>query len=284
MSKLIPGTVVELPVVREAPFGFFLSSEAGDILLHRSELTGDVTIGQKTEVFLYRDKQGRLAATMVIPSIRIGTYGWCHVTDMKEDLGVFIDIGISKDILLHKDDLPELKEVWPAAGGKLYCTLKTDKRNWLLAKPATEDVMKDLFKNADKNLLNKNISGIVYRTLHTGTFIITDEGYRGFIHASQREGEPRLGDTVRGRVIEVKEDGTMNVSLLPRGYEKIGGDAETIYNYLLSRNGSMPYSDKSSPEDIEKRFQMSKAAFKRALGRLMKQGKVYQKDGWTYKK
>jgi uncharacterized protein len=29
---------------------------------------------------------------------------------------------------------------------------------------------------------------------------------------------------------------------------------------------------------------MSKAAFKRALGRLMKEGKVYQENGWTYKK
>lgn len=284
MGHLQAGTVVTLEVVRNTDFGHFLSDGSNDVLLHKNEQNGDIQIGQKVEVFLFQDKQGRLTATMSLPEVRVGTYGWCKVVEVKNDLGVFIDIGTSKDILIHRDDLPKLKEVWPQIGGSLYCTLKTDKPGRLLGKLATENVMEELFVKADRNVLNKNVTGIVYRTLHSGTFIITEEGYRGFIHESQRDKEPRVGDRVTGRIIDVKVDGTVNVSLLKRGYETLDDDAEKIYTYLQSRGGSMPYSDKSAPEDIEKRFSMSKASFKRALGRLLKAGRVYQEEGWTHVK
>lgn len=74
------------------------------------------------------------------------------------------------------------------------------------------------------------------------------------------------------------------MSLLPRKQDALSVDAEEILTYLRSRNGAMPYGDKSDPDDIRERFHLSKAAFKRALGHLMKNGKVYQKDGWTYEK
>lgn len=114
--------------------------------------------------------------------------------------------------------------------------------------------------------------------------MLTDTGVRGFIHRTERKEEPRLGSTVTGRVIAVKEDGTVNVSLLPRKQDALSVDAEEILTYMRTRNGAMPYGDKSDPEDIRERFQMSKAAFKRALGHLMKNDLVYQKEGWTYEK
>ena len=120
---------------------------------------------------------------------------------------------------------------------------------------------------------------VIYRTAKAGSWIFTIEGYKGFIHESQRRQEPRIGEKVEGRIIDVKEDGTINVSLLPRKHEAIDVDAEKIYEYLLSRGGSMPYGDKSLPEDIDSVFGMSKGAFKRALGKLMKEGKVYQGNG-----
>jgi predicted RNA-binding protein (virulence factor B family) len=93
-----------------------------------------------------------------------------------------------------------------------------------------------------------------------------------------------LGQRIEGRIVDVKDDGTVNISLLPRKHEAQGSDAYVIMEYLISRNGAMPYWDKSMPEDIEDRFKMSKGAFKRAIGKLMKDGKVYQDKGWTYLK
>lgn len=282
MNRLIPGTVVTLTVAREVDFGYFLTNGKEDVLLHRSEQKGELQLEEDVRVFLYQDKQGRLAATMAIPEVQSGTYGWSEVVEVKEGSGVFVNIGISKDILIHKDDLPKLTDVWPDIGGRLFITLKTDNNGRLLGKLATENIMEEHFKKADRSVFNKNVKGLVYRTLYSGTFIITEEGYRGFIHESQRKKEPRLGDEVSGRVVDVKEDGTINVSLLKRGYEQLNEDAERIFKYLQERGGSMPYSDKSQPEDIEKRFAISKGAFKRALGRLMKEGKIYQEEGWTY--
>ncbi|HZG71429.1 MAG TPA: S1-like domain-containing RNA-binding protein [Chondromyces sp.] len=282
MTNLQAGTVVTLEVKNESPFGYFLTDGNEDVLLHQNEIKEEFNPEEPVEVFLFQDHQGRTAATMTIPSVQIGKYDWVKVVEVKEGLGVFVDIGLRKDMLVSEDDLPLLASVWPEKGDSLYCTLKLDKRDRLYAKPATEDVMEGLFTKAAREDFNKNITGIVYRATKAGTFIITAEGYRGFIHDSQRRVEPRLGQKVDGRIIDVKQDGSVNVSLLGRKHEALSEDAEIIYTYLEGRGGSMPYSDKSLPEEIEKRFGLSKGAFKRALGSLMKAGKVYQENGWTH--
>jgi len=284
IGMLTPGTVVTLDVVREAPFGYFLSDGEEDVLLHQTEIMDGFDAEEPQEVFLYQDGQGRLAATMTIPKVQINQYGWVEVVEVKERLGVFVNIGIKKDILLSVDDLPELKQLWPEIGAKLYCSLKIDKKNRLFAKLATEPEMRKLSIPAERAMLNKNISGTVYKLLLEGTIILTTEGYIGFIHQSERKEEPRLGQTVSGRVIDVKPDGSVNISLLPRAFEQMDDDAESIFAYLMGRGGAMPYGDKSFPEEIDKQFNMSKSAFKRAIGKLMKEGRIYQEDGWTYEK
>ncbi|WP_202077490.1 S1 RNA-binding domain-containing protein [Caldalkalibacillus salinus] len=275
------GTIETLKVERQAPFGYFLTDDLEDVLLHENEIQGQIDIGEKIDVFLYRDKQQRLAATMTLPDIQLEHYGWGVVSEVIEHMGVFVNIGITKEILLSKDDLPKLMSVWPKPEDKVYVRLKTDKKDRLLADLAPESVIKELTHPASTEVFNTNVEGRVYRAVKIGTYILTTEGFRGFIHESQRREEPRLGQLVQGRVIDVKEDGTLNISLLPRKQER-HGDAERIEAYMQSRGGAMPLSDKSSPEDIQSELKMSKGAFKRALGKLIKEKKVYQEDGWTF--
>lgn len=282
MDELIPGTVVTLRVDRDAPFGYFLTNGEEDVLLHNNEIVGDFDEDADHTVFLFQDHQGRLAASMKIPTVQLESYDWAEVVEVKHELGAFVDIGINKDILVSKDDLHELWDLWPEKGDRLYVSLKLDKNGRLFGKLATEDVIRSLVKPATRKDFNKNITGTVYRLLLAGSFIISEDGFIGFIHESQRKREPRLGEKVQGRIIDVKEDGSVNVSLLGRGHEVMGDDAEKLYSYMEGRGGAMPYSDKSNAEDILARFNMSKGAFKRALGKLMKEGKVYQEEGWTY--
>ncbi|MEC1640411.1 S1 RNA-binding domain-containing protein [Schinkia azotoformans] len=285
MGNMMPGTITTLKVSHESPFGYFLESgeQEEDILLHHNEMTRDeLREDEEVEVFLFQDRQGRLTATMTIPSITIHTFGWAKVEEVKRGMGVFVNIGIDKAMLLSKDDLPPLEEVWPQIDDEIYCTLEIGHNGRLFVRLAKEADFWDIAKSADKSLFNKNVTGRIYRTLYAGSFIFTEDGYLGFIHESERNEEPRIGEKVTGRVIDIKEDGTINVSLLPRKHEAMGDDAEKIYAYMETRNGAMPYWDKSQPEDIEARFGMSKGAFKRALGKLMKEGKVYQENGWTY--
>lgn len=278
------GQVVNLTVVRKAEFGYFLTDGEEDVLLHENDTDRTWEEEDKLDVFLYTDSQGRTTATSTIPEITVGNYGWANVVDTKPGIGVFIDIGIKKDMLLGEEDLPMKKSVWPEKGDILYITLRVNRNNRIYVKLATDPIIDEKRIKATRDDFNKNIQGHIYRTAKVGSWIYTAEGFKGFIHESQRAVEPRLGEKVEGRIIDVKKDGTINVSLVPRKQEAQSEDSEKVFAYLLSRNGSMPYWDKSMPEDIEERFGMSKGAFKRALGKLMKEGRVYQENGWTYKK
>jgi len=280
------GRVEILTVARIASFGYFLTieEEGEDVLLHFSETDQEFEVGDDVRVFIYTDSQGRACSSTNIPSIAVGKYDWVKVTDKREDIGCFFDIGLKKDMLLGEDDLPVHEEVWPEIGDMLYITLKVNKNNFLYVKPATDPIIEELSTKATREDYNKNIHGYIYRTAKVGSWIYTAEGFKGFIHESERGREPRLGEKVNGRIIDVKPDGTVNVSLLPRKEEALDQDAQQILDYLITRNGAMPYGDKSMPEDIKERFNLSKGSFKRALGKLMKENKVYQEEGWTYLK
>lgn len=280
------GRVEILTVARIASFGYFLTleEEDEDVLLHFSETDQKFEEGDEVRVFIYSDSQGRACSSTFIPSIAVGKYDWVKVTDRKEGIGCFFNIGLKKDMLLGEDDLPVHEEVWPEVGDMLYITLKVNKNNYLYVKPATDPIIEEMATKATRADFNKNIHGYIYRTAKVGSWIYTEEGFKGFIHESERGQEPRLGEKVNGRIIDVKLDGTVNVSLLPRKEEALDKDAQLILDYLITRKGAMPYGDKSMPEDIKERFNLSKGSFKRALGKLMKENKVYQEEGWTYLK
>ncbi|EKN65374.1 hypothetical protein BABA_20411 [Neobacillus bataviensis LMG 21833] len=278
------GQATTLTVARKAEFGYFLSDGTEDVLLHSNQAHQELAEGDEVEVFLFVDSQGRISASMTIPEISVGEYAWVKVTDTNPKIGVFLNIGLPKDILLGADDLPAHQSVWPNIGDMVYVTLRVNRNHLIYAKQASDQVIQSISVHATEKDFNKNVQGHIYRTAKVGSWVYTIEGFKGFIHESQRGNEPRLGEKVEGRVIDVKEDGTINVSLLARKEESQDLDAAKIYEYLMSRNGAMPYSDKSAPEDIQERFDLSKGAFKRALGKLMKEGKVYQEGSWTYVK
>lgn len=278
------GQMVKLTVARTTEYGYFLSDGEEDVLLHSNDTDQTYEEGDEVEVFLFVDSRGRLTATTTVPAVMVDQYAWVPVVDVKDGIGVFLDIGISKDILLGEEDLPVVKSVWPQKGDLLYVTLRVNRNNMIYARMAKDPIIQEISIPATRSDFNKNVHGYIYRTARVGSWIITAEGFKGFIHESQRRTEPRIGEKVEGRIIDVKEDGTINLSLLPRKQEALDEDAEKILNYLELRNGAMPYHDKSMAEDIQERFGMSKGSFKRALGKLMKAEEVYQENNWTYKK
>jgi RNA binding S1 domain protein len=91
----------------------------------------------------------------------------------------------------------------------------------------------------------------------------------------------KVGEMVEGRITFKRDDGRVNVSMRPTKEKALVSDGDIIMEYLLNRGGKMPYSDESSAMLIKDKFNISKAAFKRALGHLMKEKKIVQEDGWT---
>ncbi|MCP1146293.1 S1 RNA-binding domain-containing protein [Lysinibacillus endophyticus] len=281
MNELKSGQVVELTVLEEQGSKWLLTNGDLEIPLNSSELQKPLELGERLKVFLFADRRGNLQATTVIPKILQGEYGWARVIKVSKE-GVIVDIGSTREVLVKGEDLPPLTELWPQVGDHLYITLRTDRNGDLFGRLVTEEKVNELYEGAMEEMHNKNIIARPYRLLPVGAFLLgVETPYRIFVHNSEMEAEPRLGQDVSIRVIDVKEDGSLNGSMLPRKHERLGKDAEQILDYLQSVGGKMPFGDKSSPEEISEMFKMSKGAFKRALGTLMKAGKIKQQDGWT---
>lgn len=276
------GEIHALRIKEKSDKGFILEKDAREIALPFVLTDKKLDIGDVVDVFIYREKRGRLIATTTLPKMVIGGFGWAEVVESLANLGAFVHIGTTTDVLVSMDELPLRQQAWPQKGDKLYVTLQVDKKDRLLAVPATEQQFEAIYSFSPDLELNDEVKGFIIRVDHEGAVIITDNHERGFIHHSERDIEPRLGEYVTGRVIEVKEDGTLNVSLLPLKHERISDDAQAILTYLNDADGVIPFGDKSDPEAIRATFQMSKSAFKRALGHLMKARKIEQRDGKTY--
>ncbi len=274
------GTTQEMTVKAVTDDGFLLEKNGTTVLLKKGNSNRiDWTVGELATVFLYVDYDHTVTATTTIPKVQVGRYSFGTVTEVRKDLGVFMDIGIEKDVVVSMDDMPALKHLWPKKGDRLMISLVVDEKNRIWGKLATESEFRSIARRADKDLFNQNISGTVYKLLKIGSFILTDQYHIGFIHESERQSEPRLGEYVKGRVIAVKPDGSLNISLRGRVHEALDDDAEMILTYLRSVGGEMGFGDKSDPEAIRAKFGISKAQFKRALGNLMKARKITQLDG-----
>lgn len=248
----------------------------------RDELLKAPKVNSSLKGFAYINDNHQLQLTKKVPKVQVDRYAWGTVVSSRKDLGVFVDIGLpNKDIVVSIDDLPELPQLWPQKGDKLMIGLAIDAKDRMWGKLATPEMFQTISGMAKKNMQNKNVTATVYRLKLVGTFVITDDYYLGFIHPSEREVEPRLGEVVKARVIGVKDDGTLNLSTRPRAYEAISDDSQMILMALQHTSAKqLPFTDKSSPDEIKAYFGISKGQFKRAVGHLMKAGLVKQADGF----
>ncbi|WP_438313317.1 CvfB family protein [Sporosarcina sp. FA9] len=282
MGELKSGNTAELEVLDQEGSRWILKGDDEDLMMNVSDAEEDIQVGDTVHVFLYANRRGELTATMKMPNMTNGTYGWAKVLRIDDREGVYVDIGSSFEVLVNGNDMPKVRALWPKIGDELYMTLRTDLGGQIFGRLATEERVIEQITEATPALLNRNLKARAYRLLPVGSFMLSiPENYRIFIHNSEQEREPRLGQLMDVRIIGNRDDGTVNGSMLPRKEERLDDDAEKIFAYLNEIGGRMPFWDKSSPEEIKEIFDMSKAAFKRALGTLMREGKVTQNDGWT---
>ena len=279
----ILGTITTAMVVDKNQTNLFAQKE-GITFKVLDENVNDFEIGDMIEGFFYINQKDEYVLMTSIPSIYKGAYDWGEVVEVQRDLGVFVDVGwMEKDLVVSLDDLPVFMNVWPRKGDRLFLTVRTDQKNRMWGQLAE---INDIIQNApeaSEQMHNENVDGTVIGSLKAGSYLYLENDYIGFVHPSERDPEPRLGEAVSGRVIGVREDGVLYISLLPRAYEVLDDDASMIFT-LLKRapDHRLPYHDKSDPDDIRQYFGISKGQFKRAVGRLMKQRLVLQDKDGTY--
>ena len=245
-------------------------------MLHKLQQTAPVKPGDKVSVFLYKDPHGRLTASMRTPRMREGQIARLKVINTSRD-GAFLDVGAERGIFMPYAGMRGKLQVGEVVWAKLY----TDKSGRLAMTMKVEDEIRRASRPADNVKVGDMVSGSVYNFTEQGAFIFTDERFIAFLDKREMTTKPRVGQTLTTRITFIRDDGRINVSMRPIKEKAINLDAQMLYDTLMARGGKMPYCDETASEVIRERFGISKSAFKRALGHLMKEGKVEQKDGWT---
>ena len=281
VMKYGPSTVAVLTVVRESEMGAFLDAETGrtndDILLHKTQQTEPVHIGDQVKVFSYLDPKHRLTASMRVPRLKEGQIARMRVINVTKD-GAFLDVGAERGIFMPYAGMRGKLQIGEVVWAKLY----TDKSGRLAVTMKVEDEMRRASVKAVDVHKGQMVKGSVYNITDSGAFMLTTERYIAFIANKEMQEHPRVGQELEARVTYVRPDGRINASLREAKEKALVSDADKILMFLQSNNGRMPYCDTSSPELIKGKFKISKAAFKRALGHLYKDGLIEMKDGWTY--
>ncbi len=269
------GRKQELVVVKTVDFGVYLGEDQNAgmdkrVLLPKKQVPENCNIGDKIEVFLYKDSKDRLIATVNIPKLMVGEVGFLKVSQVTK-IGAFLDWGLEKDILLpYKEQTRKVRE-----GEEVLAALYIDKSSRLAA---TMNVYEYLRKDS-KYKKDDIVTGMIYQTSDNfGVFVAVDNIYSALIPRKEVVGELRIGDTVQARVTGVKPDGKLDLSIREKAYLQIEKDAVKILQIIDSFDGVLPFTDRANPEVIKRETQMSKNEFKRAIGNLLKNGKIEIKE------
>ena len=270
-----------LTVVKTVDFGIYLAEDKNAdaenrLLLPKKQVPEGTKTGDTLEVFIYKDSQDRLIATTREPKLQVGQTALLKVVQVTK-IGAFLDWGLEKDLLLpyHEQTL-RVRE-----GEECLVALYVDKSSRLCA---TMKVYHYL-STRTPYVVGDTVKGRVYEISERfGVFVAVDDKYSALIPAREAAGKYRPGQILELRVTEVKEDGKMNVTDRQKAYLQLNEDAEMVLGVIHEFAGVLPFDDKASPEVIKREFGLSKNAFKRAVGHLLKEGKIEIRERRIYAK
>lgn len=264
------GEIQDLEVVRKTSVGVYLNSQDDEaidsILLPQKQVPPETEVGDEIEVFVYRDSEDRMIATTRKPKLTMGALSPLKVVDITR-IGAFLDWGLEKDLFLpFEEQTTEIQK-----GREYLVNLYIDKTDRLCA---TMDIYKYLSSESPYRE-NDRVRGIIYSIKNDmGAFVAIDNKYHGLIPLNELYGNYKCGDEVEVRVTKVREDGKLDLSLREKAHKQTNEDVKVILEKLKFVGGILPLDDHSSPDKIKDELNMSKSAFKRAVGRLLKERKI----------
>ena len=251
-----------LEAVRESPHGYYLDLNNTEVLLPNKYCEG-YKIGDKIDVFIYKDSEDRPVATTEIPLLSLGEVKPLEVVEIVP-FGAFVDMGLEKHLLVPKTEmLPEM-QVGKKYPVRLMVDFRTDRLIGVAKLEAFSEVPEELETN-------QATEGVVFQKTDLGYKIWTTLGFIGLVYHNNIYEPLQIGDSVKCYVDEIREDGKVDLRLKEGGLASIDADATRVKEYLETHNGESKITDRSSPERIREAFGMSKKAFKKAVGNLYRQ-------------
>lgn len=266
MTNLNIGEYNELEASRESPHGMYLQSSKGEILLP-NRYVGELKPGQSIRVFVYTDSEDRLVAVTEQPKAIVGEFASLLVKDVTT-VGAFLDWGINKDLLL-----PYREQLHPVnAGDKVVVRVVTDpKTDRVIAISKIQAFIQREIEDLEEK---QEVELMVYDQTPLGYKVLINRKYEGLLYKNELFEPISLGETKRGFIKKIREDGKVDVSLQQQGVKGMKDARTTLLETLQAAGGFLPYHDKSDPEEIQSSLHMSKKAFKKAVGNLFREKKI----------
>lgn len=271
------GRTARLYILEKSKNGVYLGSGNDrnfKVLLPNNQVPDRWEKGKILDVFLYKDSEDRLIATMEKPYIQYHQVACLTVTDVTK-IGAFLDWGLAKDLFLPFKEQTTKVHV----GDRILVALYIDKSQRLCATMHIYDYLScdSPYQKGD------HVTGRIYEIIDAfGVFVAIDNKYSALLPHNEMSRELSVGEEIHARVKGVTEEGKLTLSLQEKLKVQMGMDAELILQRLESAGGYLPFHDKTSPEIIKREFKISKAAFKRAIGRLMKKGEIEIRENGIY--
>ncbi|MCR4693997.1 MAG: RNA-binding protein [Pseudobutyrivibrio sp.] len=266
------GEIQELKAEKKVDFGLYLTDGKERVLLPKKQVPENIAIGDRIKVFIYKDSDDRLIATVNQPKLIMGQYAPLTVSQINK-VGAFLDWGLEKDLFLPFKEMTRK----PVEGDEILVRLYIDKSQRLCAS------MKHIYDLLSKNppyAVGDEVSARIYEFGHDfGTFVALDDKYSAMIPRHEDVSKYRIGDVIMVRVTGIKEDGKVDVTIRDKAYVQIDEDAQALLDLIDSYAGVLPFTEKANPEVIKRETGLSKAAFKRAVGRLYKERLISLEDG-----
>ena len=259
------GKMNTLDIERESPHGIYLTDDIGnEVLLPNKYVTDEMKMGEQWEVFIYKDSEGRNVATTEIPKIMLNQVALLDVFDVN-DIGAFVEWGVEKHLLIpFREQGRRLN-----TGEKTLVYMYLDDETHLLV--GTTKLSRYMDAEPTHLKVGEGVSLMMWHKTLLGYTAIIDNKMIGLIYHDDIYEDLYPGEIKHGYIKRIREDGKIDLSLRPFGYNKVTSESQKILDYLNDRDGVMNYTDKSNPDDIVAAFRMSKKVFKKALGLLYKQ-------------
>jgi predicted RNA-binding protein (virulence factor B family) len=265
------GTYNELEVVKELDFGIYLREGDVEILMPTKWVPKGTKIGDFLNVFIFRDSDDRLIATTVKPLVTADTFAFLEAKQVNE-VGAFMDWGMDKDLLVPFREQAHRME--PKRSYVVFIYVDEDSNRLVGSTKLNRFIERDNVTVREGDIVDL----LIYSETDLGFNAIVNNLYSGLIYKNEIYEAIRIGDSIKGFVKRVREDNKIDLSLQKSGFELVDDVKWRILKMMKEENGFLSLNDNSSPEEIKSKLQISKKAFKKAVGALYRERLVNLTD------
>jgi predicted RNA-binding protein (virulence factor B family) len=273
------GTYQTLNVAKSTDFGYFLqntSTKSDDEVLLPTKLADrELQKGENVRVFIYKDGEERITATMQEPDITLHSIAFLRVKDAN-NFGAYLDWGLDKDLFVpHREQIDTMRR----DQSYLVYMYLDEKTNRLAASTKLDRFMETENISVEEG---EEVDLWIWKKTDLGYKVIINETHEGLIYHNEFYEDVHYGDQTKGWIKQIRPDNKIDVTLRPIGYQKVEPNAQFILKRLKQKGGYLNLHDKSDPDDIHNRLEMSKKTFKKAIGRLYKEEIIRIEDDGIY--